>query len=94
MSGLTSPSHDSPPFPTRGLARYSSLPLKTLRTYLTHPEHPLPHYRLPGKILVHVDDFDLWVGHFKHGEPTAPSHDVDQLVNSAMHGLQLPRGKE
>jgi predicted ATPase len=52
--------------------------VKPLRSYLQHPEHPLPHYRLPGKILVDIDRFRGWLERFKAlSRPT----NIDQLVN-------------
>ncbi len=42
----------------RDLSVRSSLSIKTLRTFLYDPEHPLPHYRMPRKILVNVEEFD------------------------------------
>jgi hypothetical protein len=40
------------------LSTRCSLSVKTLRTFLYHPEHPLPHIRLPRKILVDGAEFD------------------------------------
>ena len=43
------------------LSQRTSLSVTTLRGYLKHPTHPLPHYRLPGKILVKPEEFDDWM---------------------------------
>jgi hypothetical protein len=36
----------------RALASYSGLSIRTLRGYLSHRAHPLPHYRVGGKVFV------------------------------------------
>ena len=74
-------------FSLQDLSTYSSLcvPVKPLRSYLQHPKHPLPHYRLPGKILVDIDGFRGWLEGFKAlSRPT----DIDQLVNQVMAEIQ------
>lgn len=74
-------------FSLQELSTYSSLSVsvKPLRSYLQHPKHPLPHYRLPGKILVDIDGFRGWLERFKAlSRPT----DIDQLVNQVMAEIQ------
>lgn len=74
-------------FSLQDLSKYSSLsvPVKPLLSYLQHPKHPLPHYRLPGKILVDIDGFRGWLERFKAlSRPT----DIDQLVNQVMAEIQ------
>jgi hypothetical protein len=51
------------------LSAYCALCIKTLRTFLYHPDHPLPHYRLPREILVKIEDFDAWMARFLGTEP-------------------------
>jgi hypothetical protein len=70
----------------RELAIYASLSVKTLRSYLAHPRHPLPHYQLPGKILVRREDFDAWLEHFRTGE-VGPDVDLEKIVNDIVSGL-------
>ena len=72
------------------LSKFSSLSVRTLRSYLQHAQHPLPHYKLPGKILIRVDEFDSWIECYRRGEPGDQAPDIDQLVNSLMRGLQSP----
>ena len=52
----------------RDLSVHSSISVKTLRAFLYHGECPLPHYRMPRKILVRVEEFDAWLKrfHVKH----------------------------
>jgi hypothetical protein len=44
----------------KALASYSGLSVRTLRTLLTAPSHPLPHYRIGGKLLVRRGEYDAW----------------------------------
>lgn len=68
---------------TRGLPAYSGLSERTLRGYLTHAVHPLPCYRIGGKILVRRSEFDVWAQQFKN----APTSSLDSLVADVMQGL-------
>ena len=60
----------------RALASYSSLSVRTLRTYLTDLRHPLPCYRVGAKILVRRSEFDGWLLQHRH----VGSADMDRLV--------------
>lgn len=60
------------------LSAYSSLSLSTLRTYLHDPQHPLPHYRLPRKILVSTAEFDVWLQRYRQARRGI---DLEALVN-------------
>ncbi len=59
----------------KALSSYSGLSAKTLRKALSDPLHPLPHYRMAGKILVRRSEFDRWMQHFRREGP-----ELDQLV--------------
>jgi len=61
----------------KGLSAYSGLSVRTLRTLLTHPVTPLPHYRLGGSILIRKSEFDAWAVQFR----VAPGNTLDTLVN-------------
>lgn len=52
----------------RALAAYSSLSERLLRSFLSAPEHPLPHYRVGGRVLVKRAEFDAWIQVFRHSE--------------------------
>ena len=69
----------------RSLATYSGLSVRTLRTYLVHPLHPLPCFRVGGKVLVRLADFDAWVTRFR--SMPASEGTVDALVAETMRGL-------
>jgi hypothetical protein len=67
----------------KALASYSGLSVRKLREYLTDPSHPLPHYRIGGKVLVRRSDYDAWAARFRHlGHP-----DVDRLVSEVLADL-------
>jgi hypothetical protein len=68
---------------TRGLPEYSGLSERTLRGYLTHPSHPLPCYRIGGKVLVRRSDFDRWAEQFRAVSASV----VDSLVSETLRGL-------
>jgi hypothetical protein len=60
--------------------------LKHKRFYMTH--HPLPHFKIGGKILVKRDDFDQWIaGH----RITGPANDLSDLVESIVTEVQAPQ---
>jgi len=67
----------------RALAAYSGLSVRKLRDYLEDPAHPLPCYRLPGKILVRRSEFDAWLARYRQ----VGRVDVDQVVADALRGL-------
>jgi hypothetical protein len=46
----------------RALATYAGLSVRKLRHHLDDPTHPLPCYRVGGKLLVRRSDFDLDAG--------------------------------
>src|SRR5713101_4688081 len=49
----------------RALAAYSGLSVRKLREYLDDPAHPLPCYRVGGKILVRRSEFDQWIASYR-----------------------------
>jgi len=67
----------------RALATYSGLSVRKLRGYLTDPVHPLPCYRIGGKILVRRSEFDAWAASYRQvGQP-----DVDRIVSDVLRTL-------
>ena len=67
----------------RALAAYSGLGVRTLRAYLSDPTHPLPCYRVGGKILVRRSEFDGWMARHRQ----VGRSDVDRLVADALKDL-------
>lgn len=81
-----------PYLPLPSLAEYAGVSERSLRSYLQHPLHPLPHYRLgavdrkPGKrgnrIVVRRSDYDRWVEAWRaHQAP--PPRDVGAILSQA-----------
>jgi hypothetical protein len=69
------------------LAKASSLSVKTLRSHLSDPVHPIPHYRPKGKVLVRWSEFVRWLEHFR----VQVSLDVDRVVREVIDDLQMSR---
>lgn len=44
----------------KALAGYSGLSVRKLRQHLEDPAHPLPCYRIGGKIVVRRSEYDAW----------------------------------
>jgi excisionase family DNA binding protein len=65
------------------LASYSGLSVRKLREYLDNPMHPLPQYRVGGKILVRRSEFDAWIVAYRQVGDT----DVDRVVAAVMAEL-------
>ena len=65
------------------LAAYSGLSVRTLFTYLRQATHPLPHYRLGGRVLVRLSEFLAWMEHYKM---TQPAEAPDELVRRLAFG--------
>jgi hypothetical protein len=68
----------------KALAEYSSISIRKLRDLLAEPAHPLPHYRISGKILVKRSEYDTWAARYRH----VGSEDVDAIVASVLQDLR------
>lgn len=58
------------------LSGHTCLSVRTIRDYLKDIDHPLPHFKLAGKILVRWSDFEEWISRYK----ISKNFDVDQIV--------------
>ena len=67
----------------KALASYSGLSVRKLREYLVEPGHPLPSYRVGGKILVRRSEFDLWIASYRQ----VGGADVGQIMAEVLRGL-------
>ena len=67
----------------KALAVYSGLGVRTLRSYLSDLTHPLPCYRVGGKILVRRSEFDTWIARHRQ----VGRGDVNRLVAETLKGL-------
>jgi hypothetical protein len=65
----------------KALSGYAGLSVRTLRGYLTSATHPLPHFRVGGKLLVKRSEFDQWISGFR-AESAGASVDavVDEIL--------------
>jgi len=82
VSGM--PPNDQRYLPLKDLAVYSGLSVRTLRSHLAHPTHPLPHFHVGGKILVRQAEFDAWVTQFRVATARVS---VGELVADVLDGL-------
>jgi hypothetical protein len=71
-----------PFLPLRALVDYSGISVRKLREYLDDPAHPLPCYRVGGKILVRRSEFDLWITRYRQTRA-----DVARVVDDVLRGL-------
>ncbi len=68
-------------FDLKTLAAYSCSSVRWLRDRLVDRVHPLPHYRVGGKVLVNKDDFDAWMAEFRIDRP---ADELDDVVNGVL----------
>ncbi len=73
------------PYPSlKALSCYSGLSVRTLRGYLTDPVHPLPCYRVGGRVVVRRSEFDQWIARYRQsGRP-----DVEALVEEMLRDVK------
>jgi len=64
----------------KGLSEYSSLGIPTLRDYLR--SNGLPHYKLKGKILVRLAEFNNWLESFRVDTKSELNNLVDDVLKS------------
>ena len=68
-------------FDLKSLSQHSCLGVPTLRDYIR--SGGLPHYKLKGKILVRLSEFDEWLESFRIGT----KQQLDELVNDVIESL-------
>lgn len=68
----------------KSLASYSGLGVRKLRAHVADPVHPLPHYRIGGKIVVRRSEFDTWIAAYRQ----MGRADVGQIVSDVLRSLQ------
>lgn len=67
----------------KALAAYSHIGVRKLRDYLEDLTHPLPCYRVGGKILVRRSEFDAWMATYRQRGRA----DVERVVSDVLKGL-------
>lgn len=75
-------------FNLKTLAAYSSCSVRWLRDRLVDRTHPLPHYRVGGKLLVKRDEFDSWM---EAQRVAHPSGQLTEIVESVLAQISSPR---
>jgi hypothetical protein len=68
----------------RALASYACVSVRKLREHLDDPTHPLPHYRIGGKIVVRRSEFDTWMSAYRR----VGQANVAGIVDSVMRDLR------
>ena len=67
----------------KDLAAYCAIGMRRLRDHLTDPGHPLPHFRVGGKILIRRSDFESWlIAYRRAGAP-----DVERIVHEVVSAV-------
>lgn len=74
-------------FDLKSLSRHSCLGVPTLRDYIR--SGGLPHYKLKGKILVRLSEFNEWLESFRIGT----KQQLDELVNDVIESLNRAESK-
>lgn len=69
--------------PLSDLATYSGLSVRTLRDHLTNGDHPLPHYKVDGRIVVKRSEYDAWVQKF-HRTAATPEAELARQILASM----------
>jgi len=64
------------------LSEYSSLGIPTLRDYLR--SNGLPYFKLKGKILVRLSEFNSWLESFR----VDTKQDLDNIVDDVLESLK------
>lgn len=85
VEGVTVTVSIDPYFSLKGLAHYSGLSVRTLRGYLADPFHPLPHYRVGGKVLVRRSEFDRWIFRYRREGREQLEAVVEEIVQEVRH---------
>ena len=67
----------------KALATYSGFSRRKLSDYLDDLAHPLPCYRVGGKIVVRRSEFDTWIARYRQ----IGRADVDQIVSDVLRTL-------
>jgi len=65
----------------KALSSYSSCSVRWLRDRLIDDRNPLPHFRIEGKILVKVDEFDQWMMNF---HATSQQTDLEHIIDDVL----------
>jgi hypothetical protein len=67
----------------RRLSERTCMSVQSLRSYINSPSHPLPVYRVRGKILVSWVDFNGWIQRYRCKTP-----EIDKIVDDILEGFR------
>ena len=67
----------------KALASYAGISVRKLHQHLEDPAHPLPCYRVGGKLLVRRSEFDMWIASFRRRGRL----DVEQIVEDVLRDV-------
>lgn len=72
------------------VSKHCSLAVETLTACLMRQAHPSSHYRLPGKILLSLDDIEARMQCYQQALncPLNLDHEVNQLANDILTDLE------
>jgi lambda repressor-like predicted transcriptional regulator len=77
----------------KALSGYSGLSVRTLRTLLKDPDHPLPCYRIGGKVLVRRSEYDTWAARYRQ----VGNADLNRVVAAVVRDVRTgkpPRARK
>ncbi len=74
-----------PFLPLKALAAYSGIGVRKLREYLEDLGHPLPAYRVGGKILVRRSEFDTWISAYRQQGRADVARIVEEVLGDHSH---------
>jgi len=75
-----------PYLPLSALAGYAGLSVRKLRDFLADALHPLPCYRVGGKLLVRRSEFDTWIARYRQRGRADLERIVDDVVREFREG--------
>lgn len=71
--------HTDKYFDLKGLSEYASIPVRTIRDYLSDAENPIPCFALKRKIFVRKSEFDKWMECHR-----TDTHELDKIVDEVL----------
>lgn len=69
-----------PFLPLKALAAYVGLSVRKLRDLLGDGVHPLPHYRIGGKVVVRRSEYDAWAARYRRLGNEDAARITDEVV--------------
>ena len=70
------------------LVAYSSLSERSIRRHLADKDHPIPSYRVDGRVLVKRSEFDAWIRERGGVKRTADDDEKTRIVAAIVAGAR------